>query len=51
MVVMCRRGTSVVKNLKFLTLSHFEEKQAFSNQHHYIYLSSIGELPCVTNTD
>jgi hypothetical protein len=35
-VVTCRRGTSVVRNLKFLTLPHFEQNQS-NNNHHTIY--------------
>jgi len=30
-VVMCRRGTSVVRSLKLLTLPHFEQESRINN--------------------
>ena len=41
-VVACRRGTSVVRNYKFLTLPHLIKK--YTNQHHTIYEPQLRDI-------
>jgi len=48
---MCRRGTSIVKNLKFLTLPRLIKSSSLStNITVPTRVVVIGELPCITNT-
>ena len=50
-VAACHRGTSVVRGLRLLPPLPPIYRTKPINKRHCIYSSSIGELPCVTNTD
>jgi len=51
-VVTCRRGTSVARSLKLFALPYSNSKRTYIiKQRHYIYSSSTGDLPYVTNTN